>query len=205
MMRDYPKEVKLKDGRTAVLRLLAREDYEKLHAFFDALPDEDRLFLRHDVRDPELIRKWTENIDLKHVIPIVAEDGDRIVADGTLQITTHGWMQHVGVVRLVTARTHRHVGLGTLTARELVALAEERDLEKLQVHVIDDDHGSVKMFQTLGFEKAAVLKNLVKDQHGNKRNLAVMINDVVNLGRIMEDWLHDSMLPAFRVPGGGSG
>ena len=203
-MQDYPKTVKLKDGRTVMLRPLASGDFPKLYAFFEALPDEDRLFLRHNVRDPELIRKWTAEIDLERVIPLVAEDGDEIVADGTLHMATHGWMRHAGLIRLVIARTHRHVGLGTLTARELVSLAEQRGLEKLQAHVIEDDLGSVKMFQTLGFEKAAALKDMVKDQQGSKRNLAIMINDVADLGRIMEDWIQDSMQPAYRVPGNGA-
>ena len=157
-MQDYPKTVKLKDGRAVMLRPLASGDFHKLYAFFEALPDEDRLFLRHNVRDPELIRKWTAEIDLERVIPLVAEDGDAIVADGTLHMATHGWMRHTGLIRLVIARTHRHVGLGALTARELVSLAEQHGLEKLQAHVIEDDLGSVKMFQRLGFEKAATLK-----------------------------------------------
>ena len=203
-MRDYPKTATLRDDRTVVLRPLAHGDSDKLYAFFQALPEEGRLFLRHDVEDPALIRHWTDGIDFEHVIPLIAEDGDRIVADGTLHIETHSWMRHVGLIRLVIAETHRSVGLGTLITRELIAIAEERGLEKLQVHVIEDDRGQVKLFQLLGFETAAVLKDLVKDRKGNSRNLAIMINDVTNLGRIVEDWINDSMIPAFRVPGAGA-
>ncbi len=200
----YPKTVTLKDGRSAVLRPLARGDSDRLHAFFMGLCEEDRLFLRHDVCDVELVRKWTENLDFEHVIPLVALDRDSIIGDGTLHIETLGWMQHVGQIRLVTARTHRHTGLGALIARELVALAEERQLEKLQAHVIEDNAGAVKMFEAVGFERMAVLKDLVKDLNGDKRDLLIMVNDVSNLGRIMEDWIQDSMVPAFRVPGDGA-
>ena len=203
-MRDYPKTVKLRDGRTVVLRPLANGDFEKLYAFFQDLTDEDRLFFRNDVKDPDLIRKWTEHLDFDRVIPIVAEDGHKIVADGTLHMSRHGWMQHVAVIALVVARTHRRTGLGTLTARELVGLAEERGLERVQAQVIEDDHGTVKMFETVGFNKVAVIKDMVKDQSGNKRHLAIMCNDVANLSQAMEDWIHDSMVPAFRVPGAGS-
>jgi len=202
-MRDYPKTVKLRDGRAVVLRPLANGDFEKLHAFFQELTDEDRLFFRNDVKDPNLIHRWTENIDFDRVIPLVAEDGNRIVADGTLHFRTHGWMQHVGLIGLVVARSHRRSGLGTLTGRELVALAEERNLERVQAFVIEDDLGTVKMFETVGFNKAAVVKDMVKDQKGSRRNLAIMCNDVANVSRAMEDWIHDSMLPAFRVPGAG--
>ena len=195
----YPKTIALKDGRQVAVRLLAAGDYDRLHTFFIELPDEDRLFLRHDVRDPNLIRQWTENIDLERIIPLVAEDDGRIVAVGTLHMTTHGWLQHVGLVRGVTARTHRTLGLATLITRELVAIAEDRNLEKLWAHVIEDDLASVRLFEAAGFEKAAAVKHLVKDQNGHMRNLAIMINDVANLSRIIEDWIQDSILPAYRA------
>ena len=199
----YPKTVKLKDHRSVVIRPLAQDDFDLLHASFLALPEEDRIFLRHDVRDPELVREWTQNLDFEQVIPLVALDGNQIVGNGRLYVITHGWMQHVGLVRLMTARTHRHVGLGALIMRDLVDLAVERNLDKLQAQVIEDSVAAVKLCQAVGFETAAILKDMVKDQKGRKRNLAIMVNDVAHLSRIMEDWIHDSMQPAYRVPGGG--
>ncbi len=202
-IQGYPKEATLKDGRVVTIRPLANSDFDKLYEFFQALPEEDRLFLRHDVTDPEVVGKWVEQINFDRAIPLVIEDKDKIVADGTLHLDSHGWARHVGHIRLVTARTHRHVGLGTLIARELAELAAKQDLEKLQSQVIEDNVGSVKLFEKLGFKVVAVLKDLVKDQKGNKRNLAIMINEVADLERIIENWIQDSMIPAFRVPDDG--
>ena len=196
----YPKDATLKDGRIVTLRLLAHGDFDKLFAFFAALPDEDRLFMRHDVTDPDAVARWIEELDLARVIPLVSEEDGKIVADGTLHLAAHGWAAHVGHVRLVTARTHRRVGLGTLMARELVLLAEQQGLEKLQTQVIEDNVSSVRLFEKLGFETKAVLEGLVKDQRGRTRDLAIMINDVADIERIIEDWIHESTIPAFRVP-----
>jgi L-amino acid N-acyltransferase YncA len=202
----YPKEVTLKDGQKVILRPLARGDFQRLSDFFHSLDDEDRLYLADNVLDPDLIRGWVENIDFERVIPIIAlNQQDHVVADGTLHINTSGWARHVGHVRLVVGPKHRHAGLGTVIARELVALAEERGLEKLQAHVIEDAAGPIRMFEQLGFQKAAVIPGLVKDVEGNRRNLLFMINEVSSLGRIMEDWIVDSMIPAYRIPGGGEG
>jgi len=203
LTRAYPKQATLKNGRQVVIRPLNEDDFDGLYGFFRALPEDDRLFLRNDVTDPELIRKWVENIDLEHVIPLIALEGDKVVADGTLHWARHGWTMHVGQIRMVTARTHRGIGLGTLMARELVALAEERGLEKLHVDVIEDNVGSVRMCERVGFKLEAVLKDMVKDQKGTKRNLAIMVSEVTDLGRIMEDWIQDAMVPAFRVPDDG--
>jgi L-amino acid N-acyltransferase YncA len=201
---NYPKNIQLTDGREVVFRPLARDDFERLYSFFGTLPEEDRLFLAHDVSDPDLIRKWTDDIDFERVIPLVALDEDRIVGDGTLHIAPQGWMRHVGQIRLVTARSHRGTGLSTLIARDLVAPAAERDLQKLQSNVSEDSSISVWMFEGAGFNKVAVIKKLVRDQHGAERNLAIMINDVVSLTQIMEAWIQDMTIPAFRGSGEGS-
>lgn len=203
-MRAYTKEVRLKDGRRIMLRPLTHDDFEALHAFLHSLPEEDRLFLRQDVRDPQLVQKWVQELDADRIIPLLALEDDRIVGSGRIHMMNHGWMQHVGHMRLITARTHRRKGLGGLIARELVDLAAERRLEKIQAHVIEDDVGAVKMCTTLGFKTAAILEGMVKDQSGRRRNLAIMVNDVSDLTRIMEDWIRESMVPAYRVPGGGA-
>ena len=199
----YPKTVTLKDSRKIVLRPLASDDFDRLHAFFLGLPTEDRLFLRDDVTDPQLVKKWTGRIDLDRVIPLVALDGDKIVADGTLHIDAHGWMRHVGHIRLVTGRAYRRQGLGALIVRELVAIATEKQLEKLQAYIIEDDLGSLKMLEAAGFERHAVLKDMVRDMSGNNHHLVAMISDVSNLSHVMDDWIQDTMIPEFRSPGEG--
>ena len=199
----YPKTVALKDKREIVLRPLASDDFDRLHAFFVGLPTEDRLFLRDDVTDPQLVKKWTDRIDLDRVIPLVALDDDKIVADGTLHMDAHGWARHVGHLRLVTGRSHRRQGLGALIVRELVAIAAEKQLEKLQAYIVEDDAGSLKMLEAAGFQKHAVLKDMVRDQNGKTHDLLEMINDVSNLSHIMDDLIQDSMVPAFRAPGEG--
>lgn len=200
----YPKTITLKDGATVLVRPLAQGDFEQLLAFYTALPEEDRLFLRHDVRDPEVVRKWTEELDFAHIIPLVAWDGDQLIAAGSLHIMTHDWMRHVGHIRLVTAHSHRRQGLGGLLTRELVALAEERNLEKLQAYVIEDNTDAVKMCLAVGFRKEAVLKGMVKDRSWKTRDLAIMVNDVANLTQVMEEWIHQAMIPSHRVPGDGA-
>ena len=200
----YPKNIQLRDGREVILRPLAQDDFERLYGFFGALPEEDRLYLAHDVSDPDLIRKWTDDLDFERVIPLVALDADRIVGDGTVHIAPQGWMRHVGRIRLATARSHRGAGLGTLITRDLVALAAERDLQRLQTHVIENSTAAIRMFEAVGFNKVAVIKKLVRDQHGAERDLAIMINDVACLTQTMEDWIRDMTIPAFRGSGEGS-
>jgi len=203
LTKNYPKTVALRDGREIVIRLLREDDLDKLHRFFEELPEEDRVFLRHDVTDRDLLRRWTEQIDLDSITPLVAVDGDAIVGDATLHFEKSGWMQHIGAIRIVTAATHRANGLGTCLTRELVRVAQIRDIEKLRALTLEDDEGSIRMLRGAGFELAAVLKEMGKDRKGKKCNISVMVNDVEDLRRILEDWYQDSTIPEFRAPGGG--
>ncbi len=197
----YPKQLTLRDGQSVVVRPLERGDFERLWAFFQGLPAESRIYSRHDLSDPAVSRRWTENINLDRVIPLVALSGDTLVADGTLHISARGWMKHVGRVRLTIAPSHQGVGLGSLIARELVSLAEHRGLEKLQANVIEGNTAVVRLFERVGFEKVAVLKDLVRDQNGRNQNLAIMVNDVSRLSQILEVWAQDMMIPGFRGSG----
>ena len=200
----YPKTVELKGGQKVVFRPVSRDDFDQLLTFLSSLPEGDRLFFRHDVRDPEVVRKWTEDMDFDRLITLVALDDGEIVGTGRLYLMPHGWMRHVGHVRLITAPHYRRKGMGGLLTRELVNIASDRNLEKLQAHVIEDAVGAVKMFERIGFTKVAVLDGMVKDQSGRTRNLAIMVNNVSNLTQILEDWIEDAMIPAYRVPGGGA-
>ena len=204
MFGRYPKTVVLKDSTPVSIRLLEREDLDQLLAFVDALPDEDRLFLRHDVDNDELVRRRTSEVDTRRVIPLAAFDGDDLVGEGFLHFMPYEWMKHAGHVRLATARSHRNRGLGGLIMRELVWLASERRLEMLLAYTTDDNIGAIKMFTSLGFRKAAVLDHMVKDRGFKSRNLAIMINDVDELDRILEEWVHFSTLPGYRAPGAGA-
>ncbi|HNQ23922.1 MAG TPA: GNAT family N-acetyltransferase [Phycisphaerae bacterium] len=202
-LKGFPKDVSLKHGRTVRLRGLQPDDFDRLYAFFSRLPDEDRLFVRHDVLDPKTVRGWVENVDYTRVVPLVAEEEGRIVGDATLHTRDFGWTRHVGRLRVIIADTHRRTGLGSLMAHELVTIGEERGLEKIEADIFEDDLAAMRLLERLGFQHAAVLKELVKDHRGAPRNLAVMISDVGELGRVLEDWIHDSIQPGYRSPGPG--
>ena len=200
----YPKTVTLKDQTEVMIRPVAQSDVAPLVEFFESLSDEERLYVRHDLGEPGEVRKWAEEVDLNSAIPLVALDGDTVAANGTLFMKSHAWIRHVAQIQIVTAPAYRGKGLGAMLSRELVGLAEERDIEKIQASVIEDNVGAVRMFETLGFKTVAVLEGMIKDRSWKNRNLAVMVNDVANLTQVMESWIQESMLASHRVPGDGA-
>jgi ribosomal protein S18 acetylase RimI-like enzyme len=190
-MENYPKTVKIKDGSSVVIRPLARDDVPALLAFFRALPAEDRLFLREDVTRQEVIDKWISKLDYDQILPLVAEKGSAIIGDATLHISQYGWHRHMAEIRCVVARGYQKKGLGTLLMHELVAQASQRNVDKIRAEMMDTQISAQIAFRKLGFKKEAELKNFVIDMEGKSHNLVIMVNDVSELWKKMEDLLID--------------
>ncbi len=191
---DYPKTAKLKDGTSVDLRLMTRDDLERLLKFFRNIPEEDRMFLKEDVTLREVIEAWIERMDYKYTLPILAVVGDEVVGDATLHMQSHGWMRHVGEIRLVVAREYQKKGLGTLLARELFLNAVRRGLLKIEALAMEDQIGAIRSLEKLGFKKEGVLKDYVLDIKGNKHNLIILSHNTDELWKRMEDMIIDTDL-----------
>ena len=178
MLTVYPKKVRLQSGTSVTIRPMVKEDADKLYAFFSRVPREDRLFLRDDVSIRDVIDSWTQELDYRKVLPLVAEVGGNIVGDATLHRRTFGWTSHVGKVRLVIDKDYRGKGLGTVLIEELIDIAKKAGLEQLVAELMSNQTGALGAFKRLGFEKEAVFFNYVKDQMGEARNLVVMIKNL---------------------------
>jgi GNAT superfamily N-acetyltransferase len=131
---------------------MVKEDADKLYAFFSRVPREDRLFLRDDVSIRDVIDSWTQELDYRKVLPLVAEVGGNIVGDATLHRRKFGWTSHVGKVRLVIDKDYRGKGLGTVLIEELIDIAKKAGLEPRRRIDVESNRCAQRV-QGLGFEK----------------------------------------------------
>jgi RimJ/RimL family protein N-acetyltransferase len=190
-MENYPKTVKIKDGDFVVIRPLVPEDGPALLGFFRALPADDRLFLREDVTKQEVIDRWIAQLDYDKVLPIVAAKDSAIIGDATLHTSQYGWHRHMAEIRCVVARGYQKKGLGTILMHELVSQASHRGVDKIRAEMMDTQISAQMAFRKLGFKKEAELRNFVIDIDGKSHNLVIMVNDVSELWKKMEDLLID--------------
>src|SRR5258705_8958291 len=100
-LQKYPKEIKLKDGSKSKFRPLRKDDQKAFHEFFLAVPEGERMFIKHRVTDPEIIKDWCQNIDLGRNLPLLALMDGKIVGDVTLHQQLGGWKRHVGRVSVL--------------------------------------------------------------------------------------------------------
>ena len=94
-LQKYPKDIKLKDGSKSKLRPLRKDDEKAFHEFFSAVPEAERMFIKHRVTEPEVIHEWCQKIDLGRNLPLLACRDGRIVGDATLHQLRHAFATEV--------------------------------------------------------------------------------------------------------------
>ncbi|UCF91189.1 MAG: GNAT family N-acetyltransferase [Desulfobacterales bacterium] len=179
----YPKEVVLKDCQEAVIRPLEKADELRLRQFYAAVPEDDRWYMRYDVLDPAVIRKWIDGIGGGTVYSIVALCRDDIVAHASLHMRGYGCTSHVGRLRIMVLPDFRHKRLGTWMLLDLIQLAMEKGLRDLRADfVVGVEDAAIESAYKLDFFKKAVLEGYVKDPRGKRYDMMIMTK------RLHKDW-----------------
>ena len=173
-LQQFPKNIKLKDGKKAVLRPLKADDEKEFHQLFQAIPEQERMFIKHRVQDIAVIREWCRNIDFGRNLPLVGVIGGKIVGVATLHQRLGGWKRHIGRVSVLVHPKHRGRGLATQLITEILDLARAAGLEKAEAAFIAEQEAAVKMFSLLGFNQLVRLDDYVKDMQAITHDYILM-------------------------------
>lgn len=179
--REHPRTVRLKDGRAVTLRLMTPADATAIATFARSLPEDDLLFLRMDITDPEAVAHWVRNLEAGLTTTVIAEAEGAILGYAALVQNRVGWQRHLGEIRTQVAVGQRSQGLGRALAGEIFALARGRGLRKIVAQMTPDQKGARATFERLGFRPEALLQDFVVDHSGRTRDLVVMAYDVTGL------------------------
>lgn len=175
ILYEYPKRTTLKDGTELTLRPLRKEDQRALHEYFLRMPPEDRMGLKDDVTDPETIEHWIYDLDYDVVLPVLALDNGRIVANATLHFNQIGWTKHQGEIRITSDTEYRKKGLAARLIQELIEIAAYFGLEQLTAEIAPTSVEARTIFRKLGFNEIASLQGFVKDFEENQADLTIMV------------------------------
>ncbi len=174
ILEPFPIDFKAKDGATFQLRPLAQGDAERLHQLFCALPGNERLLIKHRVTDPEVIQQWCDSIDYGRILPILALDGDTVVADASLHQSLGGWKRHIGRISILVHPDYRGRGLGDCLVKHLIGIARDLGLERLEAEFLGDQKAGRHVCGRLGFSELLVLKDYVKDMQALPHDYVLM-------------------------------
>jgi len=173
-LQKYPKDIKVKDGSKVKLRPLKRTDEKEFHALFQAIPEQERMFIKHRVTDVAVIHDWCQNIDLGRNLPLLAMDGSKVLGVATLHQQLGGWKRHIGRVSVLVQPKVRGRGIARALVQEIVDIARATGLEKVEAEFIGGQETAIHMFAMLGFSQLLRLENYVKDMQAITHDYVLM-------------------------------
>jgi acetyltransferase len=175
VVTEYPKTIALRDGRQVEIRPLEAADKERLLAFFQRIPEDERFYLKEDVTSASVIQQWTSDIDWDRIVPLVAIRSGQIVADATLHRSRSPSRRSIGEFRIVVAPDHREQGLGTRLLRELIDVGLALKLERVTMQVVaEHEQAAITAAERIGFQVVAQLEGWVCDRHGQPQTLVLL-------------------------------
>lgn len=174
----YRNLITLRDGTRVLLRVLDKDDRDRLQAMFALVGDDDAEAMRENVKDPAVIQTWIDELDYGRVIPLVAVVNDEIVGDATLRLG-QGPYRHKAEVRIFLSKPYRQRGLGTAMLKSVIDIAKRMELHLLTVEVIANRTPVIRAFRGLGFQMQTTLPDYFMMPDGETLDVALMILPLV--------------------------
>jgi RimJ/RimL family protein N-acetyltransferase len=159
--RPYPIQLKLRDGHSAVIRVMEPDDLDKIIDFARNLPADDLLFLRTDITDRHVVQQWVDNIKNGTTITLLAEVDGELAAYASVHLDQARWTRRVGEIRIITSSRYRGAGLGRRLSAEVFDLARSLGLKKITAQMTTDQTAARAAFEHLGFQVEAILSDWV--------------------------------------------
>ena len=174
ILESYPKEAVLKDGVSCQLRPLLQSDEKAFHDFFLAIPEPERMFIKHRVEDPEVIREWCEKIDYGRNFPMLALIGEQVIGCATLHQQLGGWKRHIGRVSALVHPEFRARGLARAMVEDVLDVARHCGLQRVEAEFLSEQERAIKVFGLFGFRSLVHLPGYVKDMQANTHDYVLM-------------------------------
>ena len=183
--RSYPRRVNTEAGEIE-FHLMTRADEAAVLDFAKALPTHDLLFLPRNISQPKVLSAWVNEIERGDIVSLLALKDSAVVGCGTLVRDSHSWSPHVGEIRMVVSLNVRGKGVGRALSQETFALALGAGLDKLTVQMTVDQRAAIALFESLGFQAEALLRDHVREVDGRTHDIVVLGHKVAQVRARME-------------------
>jgi GNAT superfamily N-acetyltransferase len=173
-LEKFPVSLKLRDGTAVVVRPLAKRDEARLHQFFLAVPEEERLFIKQPIYGRDMFRDWCRRPDFERNLPLLMLHGNKIIGEATLHQRVGGWKRHIGLISVLTHPGYRGRDVAKILVAEQVQIARMLGVRKLEAELNGERKVAIRALEELGFSELMRLEDYVLDMHAIPHDLVLM-------------------------------
>ncbi|MBQ9150905.1 MAG: GNAT family N-acetyltransferase [Clostridia bacterium] len=176
----YPKEITLKDGRTAILKSPALTDAAEMLAYIKQCCGETEFLVRYPEEYSDSIEAeeaWIRGVvDSPAVLPITCYVDGRIA--GSCELRFHRGIKagHRATVGISILRAYWDLGIGSAMFGELIAAARAHGTEIMELDFIEGNHRARHLYEKYGFRVVAEKPRAFKLKDGTYRSEFSMQN-----------------------------
>ena len=164
------KEVVLRDGRKAVLRVPDWHDLDDSVAFINELVEEHAEILRTIKVSRDEEAEWLGErlaaIERGTLLALVAEMDGKVVASADINQRTPEYPEHrhVGVLGIAILKSARGIGLGKALMQSLIQLAKQTGLKVIILDMFATNTDARRLYEKAGFvEVGKIPKGINRD------------------------------------------
>ena len=164
-MKTFYERVRIKDGRTVLLRRPEKKDLMKIMNYINKIIDEDAPIELNNRMTIAAERKWlTETLagikkGTKHFM--LAELDGRLVGEANLT-PGRGRSAHVAEYGVSVAKDFRRLGVGSALTKYILDVGRrDKNIKLITLRVYEFNRKAIVMYRKFGFRKVARLPNRV--------------------------------------------
>jgi RimJ/RimL family protein N-acetyltransferase len=173
-LEKYPISLKLRDGTPVTVRPLNKRDEARLHRFFLAVPEEERLFIKQPIFERKMFHDWCRHLDFDQNLPLLMLHGSKIIGEATLHQRSGGWKRHIGLLGVLTHPGYRGRDVARILIDEQVEIARILGLRKLETELNGERKVAIRALEQIGFTRLMCLEDYVLDMKAVPHDLIVM-------------------------------
>lgn len=177
-LEKYPLSLKLRDGTNVTIRPLNNRDEAKLHKFFLAVPEEERLFIKQPIYERKMFHEWCRHPDFERNLPLLMLHGTKVIGEATLHQRAGGWKRHIGLIGVLTHPAYRGRDVAKILVAEQVQIARVLGLRKLEAELNGERKVAIRAMEEIGFSELMRLEDYVLDMKAVPHDLIVMGMDL---------------------------
>lgn len=184
-MEEYPRQLTLRNTRKVKVRPITSSDRDLLLHFSFSLPEMERVLLRDDITNTEVIHSPGWDPTTGDTFSLLALEGETVAGLARLQRCPFPWNRHMGNIRVTVSPEFRKMGLARILMGEIFSAALSSGIEKVIAEVVVEQEDARKALARLGFKEDTVLAGHHIDPGGRKHDVLLMSSD---LSLLWEKW-----------------